>query len=117
MVAMGGRPMPAAPQERADIETLSAMMGGNLDEHHALLLLRKHSNNLEKAASALLEGDTGAEDPMYADLPGLEPINAPVAGPGPRTPPRKYSSARLLRVREQTSSDRRGQLQGRRRAS
>ncbi|RPD52248.1 hypothetical protein L226DRAFT_474460 [Lentinus tigrinus ALCF2SS1-7] len=86
---MTSRPMPATPQEQADIETLSAMMGGNLDEHHALLLLRKHNNNLEKAASALLEGDTGADDPMYADLPGLEPINAPVIGPGPRTPPRE----------------------------
>ncbi|RDX44562.1 hypothetical protein OH76DRAFT_1466134 [Lentinus brumalis] len=87
MVDMSSRPTPATPQEQADIETLSAIMGGNLDEYHALTLLRKHNNNLEKAASALLEGDTGADDPMYADLPRLEPINAPVIGPGPRTPP------------------------------
>ncbi|KAI0718526.1 hypothetical protein C8T65DRAFT_638279 [Cerioporus squamosus] len=87
MVDLSSRPTPATPQEQADIETLSAMMGGNLDELHALTLLRKYNNNLEKAASALLEGDTGADDPMYADLPRLEPINAPVIGPGPRTPP------------------------------
>ncbi|KAI0753245.1 hypothetical protein C8Q80DRAFT_1304918 [Daedaleopsis nitida] len=80
------RMYPATPQETEDIETLNAMMGGSLDLHHALNLLRKHNNNLEKAASALLEGDTGADDP-YADLPSLEPLDAP--GPGPRTPPRE----------------------------
>ena len=40
---------PPTPQEKADIETLHSMMGGNLDTNHALALLRKHHNNLERA--------------------------------------------------------------------
>lgn len=82
------RMYPATPQETEDIETLNAMMGGTLDAYHALSLLRKHNNNLEKAASALLEGDTGVDD-QYVDLPSLEPLDVP--GPGPRTPPREYA--------------------------
>ncbi|KAI0364511.1 hypothetical protein BV20DRAFT_1107189 [Pilatotrama ljubarskyi] len=82
-----GRAMPATPQEATDIETLNAMMGGSLDPSHALRLLRKHRNNLEKAASALLEGDTGEDDTgPYADMPNLEPIDTGTVGP--RTPPR-----------------------------
>ena len=82
--------MPATPQEQGDIDTLNAMMGGNLDETHALALLRKHGNNLDKAASALLEGDTGADaaQDIFADLPNLEPLDVP--GVGPRTPPREF---------------------------
>ena len=85
------RAMPATPQEQGDIDTLNAMMGGNLDETHALALLRKHGNNLDKAASALLEGDTGADaaQDIFADLPNLEPLDVP--GVGPRTPPREFS--------------------------
>ncbi|KAI0357849.1 hypothetical protein OH77DRAFT_1583695 [Trametes cingulata] len=85
-----GRAIPATPQEAADIETLNAMMGGSLDPAHALRLLRKHKNNLEKAASALLEGDNGEDDTgPYADMPNLEPLDAPTVGP--RTPPRTSS--------------------------
>ncbi|KAI0768258.1 hypothetical protein BD413DRAFT_696035 [Trametes elegans] len=82
-----GRAMPATPQEQADIETLNSIMDGSLDPAQALRLLRKHNNNLEKAASALLEGDTGDDAPgPYADLPNLEPVdNTPTVGP--RTPP------------------------------
>ncbi|KAH9937803.1 uncharacterized protein BXZ73DRAFT_100018 [Epithele typhae] len=83
------RLMPATQQEADEIETLNAMMGGTLDPAQALALLRKHGGNLEKAASALLEGDTGADaDNMadaFADLPGLEPLDGPEVGP--RTPP------------------------------
>ncbi|KAI0643929.1 hypothetical protein C8Q79DRAFT_977495 [Trametes meyenii] len=81
----GGRVMPATPQEVADIEMLSSMMGGSLDHAHALRLLRKHQNNLEKAASALLEGDNGEDAGAFADLPALEPLDT--ATVGPRTPP------------------------------
>ncbi|KAI0672474.1 hypothetical protein C8Q78DRAFT_1077991 [Trametes maxima] len=81
----GGRVMPATPQEAADIEMLSSMMGGSLDYGHALRLLRKHQNNLEKAASALLEGDNGEDAGVLADLPDLEPLDT--ATVGPRTPP------------------------------
>ena len=81
--------MPATPQEAQDIEMLNSMMGGSLDPAHALRLLRKHSNNLEKAAAALLEGDTGEDDlGAYADMPNLEPLDT--ATVGPRTPPRTF---------------------------
>ncbi|KAI9068656.1 hypothetical protein FKP32DRAFT_1561274 [Trametes sanguinea] len=83
----GGAITPATPQEVSDIEMLNAIMDGNLDPAHALRVLRKHNNNLEKAASALLEGDTGeGEANPYADLPNLEPLDT--ATVGPRTPPR-----------------------------
>ncbi|KAI8972449.1 hypothetical protein BD414DRAFT_560365 [Trametes punicea] len=82
------RATPATPQEAADIEVLNAMMGGSLDPAQALRVLRKHNNNLDKAASALLEGDTGEGDANpYADLPSLETLDT--ATVGPRTPPRE----------------------------
>ncbi|KAI0329993.1 hypothetical protein GY45DRAFT_1412263 [Cubamyces sp. BRFM 1775] len=87
----GGNVVPATPQEAQDIEMLNSMMGGSLDPAHALRLLRKYSNNLEKAAAALLEGDTGEDDlGAYADMPNLEPLGATTVGP--RTPPRTPSS-------------------------
>ena len=87
--------MPATPKELSDVDELNAMMGGTLDKAHALALLRKHHNDLDKAATALLEGDTGAGSGAGADadaygfddLPHLEPVDAP--GQGPRTPPRE----------------------------
>lgn len=67
---------------------LAVVMDGAIDEGHALALLRKYNNDLDKAATALLEGETGADAlDAFADLPALEAIDAP--GPGPRTPPRK----------------------------
>ncbi|CDO71510.1 hypothetical protein BN946_scf184910.g9 [Trametes cinnabarina] len=82
----GGLLTPATPQEASEIELLNAMMGGTLDPVHALRVLRKHNNNLDKAATALLEGDTGeGESNPYADLPNLEPLDTPTVGP--RTPP------------------------------
>ncbi|KAH9847035.1 hypothetical protein C2E23DRAFT_850401 [Lenzites betulinus] len=81
----GGLP-PATPQEATDIETLNALMGGSLDPAHALRLLRKHKD-LDKAASALLEGDNGDNDSgPFADLPALQPLDSPTPV-GPRTPP------------------------------
>ena len=79
------RLIPATPQEAEDIEMLNSLMGGTLDPNHALAILRKHNNNLDKAASALLEGDNGADD----GPPPLVPVDA-LPGPGPRTPPRKF---------------------------
>ena len=46
--------MPATPKELSDVDELNAMMGGTLDKAHALALLRKHHNDLDKAATALL---------------------------------------------------------------
>ncbi|KAI0822357.1 hypothetical protein BC628DRAFT_1409306 [Trametes gibbosa] len=81
----GGVP-PATPQEQSDIETLNALMGGSLDPVHALRLLRKHKD-LDKAASALLEGDNGDNDSgSFADLPPLQTVDSPTPV-GPRTPP------------------------------
>lgn len=85
------RPTPANPQELAELEMLRGMMGGAMDTDLALALLRRHGGNMDKTAAALLEGDTpDVVDPgIYADLPNLEPLDAPMAGP--RTPPRKSS--------------------------
>ena len=49
----------------------------------------KHNGDLDKAAAELLEAEMGSAAPqdIFADLPQLEPLDAP--GPGPRTPPRK----------------------------
>ncbi|KAI0634033.1 hypothetical protein C8Q77DRAFT_1109415 [Trametes polyzona] len=77
---------PATAQEAADVETLTGLMGGSLDPAQALRVLRKHQNNIDKAASALLEGDNGDNDPgPFADLPALEPLDTSTVGP--RTPP------------------------------
>ncbi|KAI0767227.1 hypothetical protein C8Q74DRAFT_941235 [Fomes fomentarius] len=77
---------PPTPQEIADIAVLDTMWGGSLDTNRALALLRKHGNNLDRTATALIEGETGDPDD-FSDLPHLEPLEAPVIGPGPRTPP------------------------------
>ncbi len=84
------RPTPATPLELAELDILRGMMGGAMDTDLALALLRRHGGNMDKTASALLEGDTAdAVDPsLYADLPHLEPLDTPMAGP--RTPPREF---------------------------
>ncbi|KAI1792356.1 hypothetical protein LXA43DRAFT_1060642 [Ganoderma leucocontextum] len=81
------RPTPATPQELVELDILLGMMGGAMDTGVALALLRRHGGNMDKTAAALLEGDTpDVVDPsIYADLPHLEPLDAPMAGP--RTPP------------------------------
>lgn len=84
---------PPTPQEIEAIAMLNTMWDGSLDTNRALALLRKHGNDLDRTATALIEGDTGDPDD-FSDLPHLEPLEAPIIGPGPRTPPRKYSYAR-----------------------
>ena len=86
------RPTPATPRELADLDVLRALMGDTMDANVALALLRKHGGNLDKTADALLEGKTpDIVDPsIFADLPNLEPLDAPMAGL--RTPPRKSPS-------------------------
>ena len=68
---------------------LKAVIGPDMDELRALAVLRKHNGDLDKAAAELLEAEMGSAAPqdIFADLPQLEPLDAP--GPGPRTPPRK----------------------------
>ena len=80
---------PPTPEEVENLYMLKAVIGPDMDELRALAVLLKHNGDLDKAAAELLEAEMGSAAPqdIFADLPQLEPLDAP--GPGPRTPPRK----------------------------
>ncbi|KZT72928.1 hypothetical protein DAEQUDRAFT_808891 [Daedalea quercina L-15889] len=68
--------------EQEAVNTLRAMMGDAISAEVALKVLRKHNGDMDKAASALIEGDTGgaASDAMDTSWAGGATV-------GPRTPP------------------------------
>jgi hypothetical protein len=80
-----------APEEEK-ITLLTSMMGDG-DPEIARRVLRKHNGDMQKAATSILEGDTGAEDPWPADF-GLTDASTSVVLPS--TPPRQYND--VLRV-------------------
>lgn len=51
---------PPTAKEKEDVEMLISMMGSDIDPDAALTVLRRNWGDIQKAASALLEGDTGA---------------------------------------------------------
>ncbi len=72
--------------EDENVTFLTSMMG-NEDPEIARRVLRKHNGDVQKAATSILEGDTGAEDSWPTDFRNL--INAPASAADPSTPPRK----------------------------
>ncbi|KAI0080449.1 hypothetical protein K474DRAFT_1695753 [Panus rudis PR-1116 ss-1] len=80
------RPAPATPQEIQDVDTLRSTLMSDLSFEAILSVLRRHKGDVEKAASALLEGDKGDSPPPYNTLPanfGKDNTQSI----GPRTPP------------------------------
>ena len=75
-----------APEEEK-ISLLTSLMGDG-DPEIARRVLRKHNGDMQKAATAILEGDTGVEEPWPADFGFTDPSTS-VAGPS--TPPRQYN--------------------------
>lgn len=75
------------PQEQGDVEMMISMMGGDLSPQVALNLLRKHNGSIEKAASALLEGDRGSSSDAMAVSPS--PASRPPLRQG--TPLREFT--------------------------
>lgn len=73
------KPAPPTEQERFDVGQLHGMLGISADI--CLSVLRRSGGNVEKAASALLEGDTGGFDAI-PEIGGPDP-----PAHGPRTPP------------------------------
>lgn len=63
---------------------LTSMMGDG-DPEVARRVLRKHNGDMQKAATSILEGDTGVEDPWPADFGSFTDASTSVAGPS--TPP------------------------------
>lgn len=88
------RPAPISAKEREIVDSLMGMMGGgNVDS--VLSVLRRHNGDADKAATALLEGDTGGgASPTI--VPGLSvsgtfgSSTSLTSTIGPRTPPRTY---------------------------
>jgi hypothetical protein len=74
-------------REEESITFLTSMMGDG-DPEIARRVLRKHNGDVQKAATSILEGDTGAEDPWPADFGSSTDVSISVAGPS--TPPRAY---------------------------
>ena len=76
------------PQEQEAVETLLAMMGEDgISADDALRVLRKYNGDMDRTATALLEGETGgvvveAMDTSWSGGPAV----------GPRTPPRKCAT-------------------------
>ena len=77
------------PQEQEAVATLQAMMGEGVSADDALRVLRKYNGDMERTATALLEGETGgvleAMDTSWSGGPAV----------GPRTPPRKCATTSL----------------------
>ena len=65
---------------------LTSMMGDG-DPEIARRVLRKHNGDMQKAATSILEGDTGVEDPWPADFGSFTEASTSVALPS--TPPRQ----------------------------
>ncbi|KAI9464009.1 hypothetical protein BJY52DRAFT_1401276 [Lactarius psammicola] len=70
--------------EDENVIFLTSMMG-NGDPEIARRVLRKHNGDVQKAATSILEGDTGAEDSWPTDFGNLIDVPASVADPS--TPP------------------------------
>lgn len=75
-------------KEDESVTFLTSMMGV-LDPEIARRVLRKHNGDVQKAATSILEGDTGAEDSWPSDFGNLVDVPATVANPS--TPPRKQN--------------------------
>lgn len=75
--------------EEENVTFLTSMMGDG-DPEIARRVLRKHNGDMQKAATSILEGDTGVEDPSNwpADFGSFTDASTSVAGPS--TPPRQY---------------------------
>jgi len=73
--------------EEQSVTILTSMMGGG-DPEMVRRVLRKHNGNVHTAATAILEGDTGAEAPWPSDFASLTDV--PISVAGPSTPPREY---------------------------
>jgi hypothetical protein len=71
--------------EEENVTILTSMMGDG-DPEIARRVLRKHNGDMNKAATSILEGDTGTEDPWPAEFnfPDASTITLP------STPPRQY---------------------------
>lgn len=76
--------------EEEKVTLLTSMMGDG-DPEIARRVLRKHNGDMQKAATSILEGDTGVEDPWPADFGSFTDASTSVAGPS--TPPRQYCNA------------------------
>jgi hypothetical protein len=81
--------------EEGNVTFLTSMMGDG-DPEIARRVLRKYHGDVQKAATSLLEGDTGAEDTWPSDFRSLADVSISVAGPS--TPPREYHDRIVLLV-------------------
>ncbi|KAH9929699.1 uncharacterized protein B0H18DRAFT_873777 [Fomitopsis serialis] len=86
-------------KEQDDVNMLMTLMGDAVSVDVALKVLRKHNGDMDKAASALLEGDLGevasTMDTSWAGGPAV----------GPRTPPRKSTPEKDTSVIDLTAED------------
>ena len=74
-------------REEENVTFLTSMMGDG-DPEMVRRILRKHNGDVHKAATSILEGDTGAEESWPSDFGSLTDVSISVAGPS--TPPREY---------------------------
>lgn len=82
--------------EDENVTFLTSMMGDG-DPDIARRVLRKHNGDVHKAATSILEGDTGAEESWPTNYSNL--VDVPASVTGPSTPPRKWNDAIPLPVR------------------
>lgn len=75
---------PPTAKEQGDVDTMISMMGGDLLPEVALRLLRKHNGDVDKAASALFEGEIGGSN----DQRSVSQLAAPA--PRAQTPLGEY---------------------------
>ncbi|KAI0299404.1 hypothetical protein B0F90DRAFT_1728429 [Multifurca ochricompacta] len=92
--------------EEENVTFLTSMMG-NGDPEIARRVLRKHNGDVQKAATSILEGDTGAEDHWPPSFGSLTDVPTSVAGPS--TPP-PSKPERDKTINDLTSDDENAEL-------
>ncbi|KAI9513480.1 hypothetical protein F5148DRAFT_1302495 [Russula earlei] len=90
--------------EEEKVTFLTSMMGDG-DPEIAMRVLRKHNGDVQKAATSILEGDTGAEDPWPSDY-----RNVSTSVVGPSTPPPSKPERDTKSIIDLTGDDERVEL-------
>jgi hypothetical protein len=76
--------------EEENVTFLTSMMG-SCDPEIARRVLRKHNGDVQRAATSILEGDTGAEDSSSWLTDYGSSTDVPTTVVQPSTPPREYN--------------------------
>lgn len=86
------------------VQLLQGMMGDDMDAEIARRVLAKHNNDIQAAASAILEGDRGEDYNSLNKWVNEDPFETTVGGSGALNVPRRTNTPRTTPERGQPSN-------------